>query len=67
MKTLISKLVIASVLSLALIVVTEAVPHLSQKYNSYRSARVAQTQSGTEIPGSSYAEMMNVFFASPGR
>lgn len=67
MKNFISKLAIASVLSMTLVVVTEAAPYLSQKYHSYQSARVTQIQSGPMIPGSSYGEVMNNLFAGPGR
>lgn len=67
MKNFIGKLVIASVLSMTFVVVTEAAPNLSRKYRSYRSARLTQIQSGPAIPGSSYSDAMNNLFAGPGR
>ena len=67
MKNFISKLAIAIVLSMTLVVVTEAAPYLSHKYRSYRSARMTQIQSGPAIPGSSYSDAMNNLLAGPGR
>lgn len=67
MKTLISNLVITSILCITLVAVTGIVPQLSDKYLSYRSAKISQTQPGQEIPGHSYAEVMNNLFASSGR
>lgn len=67
MKTFISKLVIAGILSLTLVIVTSVFSHLSPLYQSYRAARVTQTQPGPEMLGSSYNEMMNSLFATSGR
>jgi hypothetical protein len=64
MKTFISKLVIASILSITLVAVTSISSHISQKY---LSANVAQTQPGPEILAGSYSEMMNTLIATSGR
>ena len=67
MKTLISKLTIAIILSITLVAVTTAIPQLSRNYLSYRAAKTLQIQAAPEIPGHSYAEMMNTLFSSMGK
>ena len=67
MKTLISKLTIAIILSITLVTVTTTIPQLSRNYRSYRAAKTLQVQPAPEIPGSSYGEVLNNLFASSGR
>jgi hypothetical protein len=67
MKSFISNLVIASILSITLVTLIDSVPHISQKYLSYRAAKTQQVQSGPDIPGHSYGEVLNNLFSSFGR
>ena len=66
MKTFISKLAIAIILSITLVAVTNTIPQLSRNYLSYRVEKTQQIQAAPEIPGHSYAEMMNTLFSSMG-
>ncbi len=67
MKALISKLIIAGLLSIALVAVTDTIPHLSHKYQAYRSAKLSQTQSVQEMPDGSYSNLVNTLLSSTGR
>ena len=63
MKTFITKLAIASILSITFVALISISASISRKTLSYRTVTVTQTQPGPEIPGNSYAEMMNTLFA----
>jgi hypothetical protein len=67
MKTLINKLIIAGILSIALVAVTDTIPHLSQKYQAYRSEKLTQAQPVQEMPDGSYSNLVNTLFSSTGR
>lgn len=67
MKTLISKLVIASILSITLVAVVDIFSHIPLKSLSYRTAAVTQTQPGPEILSGSYSNMMDTLNAASGR
>jgi len=67
MKTLINKLLIASILSITLIAVTNTIPQLAHKYQTYRSAKLLQAQPVQEMPDGSYSNLVNTLFSSTGR
>jgi hypothetical protein len=67
MKTSISKLVIASILSITLLALNHAVPHLSQSYRIYRSEKMTQAHSVQEMPSGSYNTMIETLYASSWR
>jgi len=67
MKTFISKLIIAGILSIALVAVTETIPHLSHKYQAYRSAKLSSLQPVQEMPDGSYSNLVNTLLSSTGR
>jgi hypothetical protein len=67
MKTFISKLVIASILSITLVAVVNVFSHIPFKSLPYRTAALSQTQPGPEILNGSYSNMINTLNASSGR
>ena len=67
MKTLISKIVTAGILSITLVVLVSIFSHTSMKSLLHHAATVPQVQPGPEIPGHSYAEVLNTLFSSLGR
>jgi hypothetical protein len=67
MKNLITKLAIATILSMTLISVLNISSHFYGKALSYRTAALTQTQPGSEILSGSYGEMMNTLLATSGR
>jgi len=67
MKTFISKLAIAGILSFTLVAVVNVFSHLPFKSLPYRTAAVSQTQPGPEILSGSYSSMINTLNASSGR
>jgi len=67
MKTFISKLAIAGILSFTLVVVVNVFSHHLFKSLPYRTAAVSQTQPGSEILSGSYSSMINTLNASSGR
>jgi len=67
MKTFINRLVIASILSITLIIVISFSSYISSKTLSYRTAAVTQTQPGPEILSGSYSNMLNTLYATSGR
>ena len=67
MKTFISKIVVAGILSIALVTVTSTVPRISQKYLSYSSAAVTPAGPGQEMLAGSYTTMLNTLYATSGR
>jgi hypothetical protein len=67
MKTVINKLIIAGLLSITLVAVTNTIPHLSRKYEVYRSAKQTQVLPVQEMPDGSYSNMVNTLFSSTGR
>jgi len=67
MKTFISKLVIAGILSFTLVAVVNVFSRIPFASLSYRSAAVSQTQPGPEILNGSYSNMINTLNANSGR
>lgn len=67
MKTFINRLVIATILSITLIMVISISSLISSETFSYRTAAVTQTQPGPEILSGSYSNMMNTLYATSGR
>jgi hypothetical protein len=67
MKTFISKLVIAGILSFTLVAVVNVFSHIPFKSLSYRTASVSQSQPGPEILSGSYSSMINTLNANSGR
>jgi hypothetical protein len=67
MKAFISKLIIAGILSITLVAVTDTIPHLSHKYQAYRSAKLSSVQSVQEMPDGSYGNLVNTLFSSTVR
>ena len=63
MKTFITKLAMASILSITFVALIGISASISRKTLSYRSATSAQNQPGPEIIGNSYNQMMNNLFA----
>lgn len=63
MKTFITKLAIASILSITFVALISISSSISRKTLSYRTATATQNQPGPEILGNSYTEMMNSLFA----
>jgi hypothetical protein len=67
MKTFISKLLIASILSITLLSVVSISSYVYQKTSPYRTAAVSQAQPGAELLSGSYSSMINILNASSGR
>lgn len=67
MKTFISKLAIATILSITLVTVVSISSYVSQKTFSYRTAAASQAQPGQEILSGSYSNMINTLYATSGR
>jgi len=67
MKTFINRLVIASILSITLIIVISFSSYISSTTLPYRTAAVTQTQPGPEILSGSYSNMLNTLYATSGR
>jgi hypothetical protein len=67
MKTFISKLVIASILSITLVTVFNISSYVYQKTSPYRTVAVSQAQPGPELLSGSYSNMINTLNANYGR
>lgn len=67
MKTFISKLVIAGILSFTLVALINVTSNISRKTLPYRTAAVSQTQPGPEILSGSYSNMINTLYATSVR
>ena len=67
MKTLITKLAIASILSITLVSLITISSHLSRNTLAYRIATATQTQPGSEMLSGSYCNLMNNLLATSGR
>lgn len=67
MKTLITKLAVASILSITFVALITITSHVSRKTLAYRAATATQTQPGSEMLNGSYSNMISTLYATSGR